>query len=170
MTKRVRIVLAGLALVAIAATIILVLMRDRHDSEHSSTPSTADLTDPLVVRFREIERTCLTNFNSALARQRRNEIDELGLALVIDQEVLPAWEALRTKVAATKPSARNAALYNALNDYLTAREVAWRAYVAGLRSETDADARRHYDAYHAKDAEADTHARAVGAIFRAANP
>jgi hypothetical protein len=171
-TKRVRIVLIAAVLVAIAATIILLLTRDRHDSQSPSTPTptTADLTDPTVVQFRETERICLTNFNNALARQRRNEIDELGLALAIDQEVLPAWQALRAKVAAATPSARNAALYKTLNAYLVARDLAWQAYMAGLRSNTDADARRHYDTYHAKNAEADSHAREVGAMFRAANP
>jgi len=167
-TKRVRIVLAAVAIIAIAATILLLVMRDRHDSQSSSTPVTADLTDPLIVQFRETERGCLTNFNSALARQRRNEIDELALALAIDQEVLPAWQALRSKLATAKPPTRNAALYKTLNDYLAAREIAWQAYVAGLRSNSDADARRHYDIYHSKDAEADAFAREVGAMFRAA--
>jgi len=167
---RIALVVVGIA-AAIAVAIILLL--SRHDSQ--TTPSagagsSSDLSDPLVAEFRETERNSLTTFNAALARQRRNEIDEVGLALEIDEHVLPAWHVLRTKLDAATPSARNAALYTALRRYLAARETAWQAYVAGLRSQDDADARRHYDAYHANDAEADNAAREIGALFRAANP
>ena len=176
MTSRARIglIVVGVAgVVAAAAIAVAVLLVTRHDSQpsagaNSATATTADLSDPLVVEFRDTERRCITAFNGALARQRRNEIDELGLATAIDQEVLPAWEALRTKLDAAKPAPRNAPLYAALRRYLEARQVAWRAYVAGLRA-PEADAPRHYDAYHAKEAEADGIAREIGAIFRAAS-
>lgn len=160
---------------AIAAAIILLL--SRHDphappphtpgSASSSASSSADLSDPLVVEFRETEHNCLTQFNAALARQRRNEIDEVGLALEIDEHVLPAWHALRSKLDSATPSARNATLYAALRRYLSARETGWQAYVAGLRTPVESDARRHFDAYHANDAQADAAAREVGALFRA---
>jgi hypothetical protein len=172
-TSRVRIGLVVGGVAAVAAIAVAVLLVTRHDSQparaNSATAPTADLSDPLVVEFRDTERLCITAFNGALARQRRNEIDELGLATAIDQEVLPAWEALRTKLDAAKPAPRNAPLYSALRRYLEARQVAWRAYVAGLRA-PEPDARRHYDAYHAKEAESDAIAREIGAIFRAANP
>ena len=170
MTSRVRNGLVVGVLVAMVVAIIVLL--SRHDSQPAGSGSgttVADLSDPLVIEFRDTERRCITAFNGALARQRRNEIDELGLATAIDQEVLPAWEALRTKVDAATPVPRNAALYTALRRYLEARQVAWRAYVAGLRA-PEADARRHYDAYHSNEAEADGVAREIGAIFRAANP
>ena len=173
MTSRARIglIVVGVAGVVAAIVVAIIVLLSRHDSQPAagagSAASVADLSDPLVVEFRDTERRCITAFNGALARQRRNEIDELGLATAIDQEVLPAWEALRTRVEAAKPAPRNAALYSALRRYLEARQVAWRAYVAGLRA-PEADAPRHYDAYHAKEAEADGIAREIGAIFRAA--
>ncbi|HTL38587.1 MAG TPA: hypothetical protein VL326_35900 [Kofleriaceae bacterium] len=170
---RIALVVVGIA-AAIAVAIILLLTR--HDSQTPTGAGTgagsasSDLSDPLVAEFRETERNSLTTFNAALARQRRNEIDEVGLALEIDEHVLPAWHALRTKLDAATPPTRNAALYAAIRRYLAARETAWQAYVAGLRSQSDADARRHYDAYHANDADADNAAREIGALFRAANP
>lgn len=166
--SRIGLVVGAIA-VAAAILVAIIVLLTRHDSQTSSSATvTADLSDPLVTEFRDTERRCITAFNGALARQRRNEIDELGLATAIDQEVLPAWEALRTKLDATTPPPRNAALYAALRRYLDARQTAWRAYVAGLRA-PEPDARRHYDAYHAKEAEADAIAREIGAIFRAAS-
>jgi hypothetical protein len=176
--SRVRIAAAVVAAVVVvvgaAVALLIIHPLSRHDSQTpaatSGSASASDLTDPLVVEFRDTERACLTAFNAALARQRRNEIDEIGLALEIDEHVLPAWQALRTKLDAATPPARNVTLYAALRRYLAARETAWQAYVAGLRTPPDAeaDARRHYDAYHAHDAEADAAAREIGALFRAA--
>lgn len=175
LSKRARITLVIVAVVAIlgAAGVLIIHLLNRHDSETAAgaASTTSDLNDPLVAEFRETERSCLTTFNAALARQRRNEIDEVGLALEIDEHVLPAWQALRTKLDAATPPPRNVALYAALRRYLAARETAWQAYVAGLRTPPDAgeaEARRHYDAYHAHDAEADAAAREIGALFRAA--
>ncbi|HUS28067.1 MAG TPA: hypothetical protein VMZ53_06145 [Kofleriaceae bacterium] len=172
MTSRSRRIAAGaVALIAAAVAIALVLNRGDSDSREVATTarSVADLNDPVVVEFRDTERSCITAFNGALARQRRNEIDELGLASAIEQEVLPPWQALRTKLDAATPPPRNVALYSALRRYVSARQTGWQAYVAGLRS-PEGEARRHYDAYHARDAEADAIAREIGAIFRAAAP
>ena len=166
-THRVRIAIVVGALTAIAVAIILLLSRNDSTSSTGTGSAVADLSDPLIVEFRETERICIAAFNDALARQGRNEIDELGLAHAIEQDALTPWQALRAKVAAASPSPRNAALYVALHRYLVARETAWQAYAAALRS-PDTEARRHYDAYRAKNAEADAVARELGAIFRAA--
>jgi hypothetical protein len=172
-TSRVRILVVG-GVVAAAIVVGLIVLLTRHDSELPATSGSAaalvaDLSDPLVVEFRDTERRCITAFNGALARQRRNEIDELGLSTAIDQEVLPAWSALRTKIDAATAPPRNAQLYAALRRYLEARQIAWQAYAAGLRAH-ETDARRHLDAYHRKEAEADAIAREIGAIFRATSP
>jgi hypothetical protein len=165
-----RLVAIAAAVLALAAGIVIVWRLTRHDSQTSSSSpaSTPDLSDPLVVEFRETERTCITAFNEALARQRRNELDELGLAAAIDHEVLARWQALRLKVDAATPPSRNAELYAALRRYLEARQIAWQAYVAGLRAGSDEASRPHYDAYHAKNAEADDAARELGRLFRSA--
>jgi hypothetical protein len=119
--------------------------------------------DPLVEEFRATERTCIAAFNDALARQRANQIDELALAGEIDRDVLGPWRAVREKVNA---SPKTDELYTTLRKYLEARQVAWEAYVAALRSDSEAAARPHYDVYHAKHAEAQDLARQLGGLFR----
>lgn len=120
--------------------------------------------DALVEEFRATERTCIAAFNGALARQRANEIDELGLADVIDREVLGPWRAVHDKVTVAPKTDE---LYTTLRKYLAARQIAWQAYVAALRADADAAARPHYDVYHQKHAEAQDLARELGRLFRA---
>lgn len=119
--------------------------------------------DPLVEEFRATERTCNAAFNDALARQRANQIDELGLAQVIEHDVLGPWRAVHEKVNAAPKTDE---LYTTLRKYLDARQVAWEAYVAALRADSDAAARPHYDVYHQKHAEAQDLARELGGMFR----
>jgi hypothetical protein len=119
--------------------------------------------DPLVEEFRATERTCITAFNDALARQRANQIDELGLAQEIDRDVLGPWHAVHEKV---NGSPKTDELYTTLRKYLDARQIAWEAYVAALRSDSETAARPHYDVYHAKHAEAQDLARELGQQFR----
>lgn len=120
--------------------------------------------DPLVEEFRATERTCIAAFNDALARQRANQIDELGLAQAIEHDVLGPWRAVRDKVNA---SPNTDELYTTLRNYLDARQTAWEAYVAALRSDSEPAARPHYDVYHQKHAEAQDLARQLGGLFRA---
>ena len=168
MTRRLFVRIA-LGFVVIAAAVLAIVIATRHPS-HATTATTPDLSDPLVVDFRATERSCISSFNDALARQRANTIDEVGLAAAIESEVLAPWQSLATRLASATPSARNAELYAALRHYVEARQTAWQAYVAGLRAGSDDASRPHYDAYHAKDAEADTDAREIGRLFRSANP
>lgn len=121
-------------------------------------------TDPLVEEFRATERTCIAAFNDALARQRANQIDEVALAQEIERNVLSPWRAVREKVNA---SPKTDELYTTLRKYLEARQIAWEAYVAALRSDSEATARPHYDVYHQKHAEAQDLARELGRLFRA---
>lgn len=121
-------------------------------------------TDPLVEEFRATERTCIAAFNDALARQRANQIDELGLAEAIEHDVLRPWRAVRDKVNA---SPKTDELYTMLHKYLEARQTAWEAYVTALRADSEAAARPHYDVYHQKHAEAQDLARQLGGLFRA---
>lgn len=159
----------ALGILVIAAVVLAIVIATRHPS-HAPAATTPDLSDPLVVEFRSTERLCIGAFNDALARQRANTIDEVGLAAAIETEVLPPWQTLATKLATATPSARNAELYAALRRYVADRQTAWQAYAAGLRAGSDEASRAHYDAYHAKDAEADTDAREIGRLFRSANP
>ena len=125
--------------------------------------SASPKADPLIEEFRQTERTCIAAFNDALARQRANQIDELGLAQEIDRDVLGPWRAVREKVNA---SPKTDELYTTLRKYLEARQIAWEAYVAALRSDSEAAARPHYDVYHQKHAEAQDLARELGGLFR----
>jgi len=119
--------------------------------------------DALVEEFRATERTCIAAFNDALARQRANQIDEVALAATIDRDVLVPWRAIREKVDA---SPKTDELYTTLRKYLEARQTAWEAYAAALRSGSDEAARPHYDVYHQKHAEAQDLARELGRLFR----
>lgn len=168
MTKRV-VVRIVLGVIVVAAVALAIVLATRHPS-HATAPTTPDLADPLVVEFRSTERLCIGAFNDALARQRANTIDEVGLAAAIETEVLPPWQTLATKLASATPSARNAELYTALRHYVADRLTAWQAYVAGLRAGSDEASRPYYDAYHANEAKADTDAREIGRLFRSANP
>lgn len=161
--------LLALGVIVLAAGVLAIVLATRHPS-HAPAATTPDLSDPLVVEFRSTERLCIGAFNDALARQRANTIDEVGLASAIETEVLPPWQALATKLATASPAARNAELYAALRRYVADRQTAWQAYAAGLRAGSDAASRPHYDAYHAADAAADTDAREIGRLFRSANP
>lgn len=121
-------------------------------------------SDALVEEFRATERTCIAAFNDGLARQRANQIDELGLADVVDRDVLVPWRAIREKVNAAPKTDE---LYTTLRKYIDARQIAWEAYAKALRADSDAAARPHYDVYHQKHAEAQDFARELGRLFRA---
>jgi hypothetical protein len=154
------IVVGALALAILAILAILA-------SACREQPSTAPGSDPLVEHFRSTERQCIGAFNAALGRQRSNEIDELGLAGILESDVLGPWREIRREVEAaplTRPS--QIWMYTVLRYYLEARETAWAAYEAALRSTSEAQSRPHYDAYHAKDVEADLYARQLGHMFR----
>jgi hypothetical protein len=134
-------------------------------------PPAGELVDaPVIVEFRAGERAALEKFNDALDRQRANKIDELGLAEAIDNRVLPPWRELRAHVAAAPVPAPDRELFATLTRYLGERENAWQAYSAALRAGNDTAAAPHYAKYHEQDAEADTDARALGAMFRRLSP
>jgi hypothetical protein len=121
---------------------------------------------PALDDFRAVEHTTLQTFNDALGRQRANQIDELGLADVIDRGVLPPWRELRTRVAvATVPEA-DRALFVTLARYLAERQAGWEAYSAALRSPNDTAAQPHYATYHTQTAAATADAKLLGEAFR----
>ena len=113
--------------------------------------------------FHAVERRCIAAFNDALARQRANQLDEAGLAVAIDRDVLPAWREMRTRMQAARLAPE---LREPMQHYLESRQIAWEAYVAALRAPSDPAARPHYDVYHQKDAEADAAARVLGPLLR----
>jgi hypothetical protein len=146
-----RIVLAVIGAAALAAALVFV------------TRTRGVEPDPLIADFRATERTCLHAFNDALRRQRVGEIDELGLAAVIDRDVLPPWRGIRVRAEETREiPERQRALYETLRRYLRDRESAWEAYSAALRAPTEAAARPLLDRYHQKNTEADGDARVLG--------
>jgi hypothetical protein len=137
----------------------------------TEAPPAGTLVDtPVIVEFRAGERATLQRFNDALGRQRANQIDELGLAEVIDTQVLPPWRELRAHVTAAPVPQPDRELFATLTRYLGERENAWQAYSAALRAGNDAAAAPHYATYHEQDAAADTDARALGAMFRQLSP
>jgi hypothetical protein len=159
-----RLVIGGLVLAVVAAVVALVVLRERR--QPSARSADHDATTGLIDEFRVVERASLRRYNDALAEQRANRIDEIGLADILEREVLPPWRALRERVtAAPVPAARNE-LYETLKRYLEARQLSWEAYVAGLRAGSDVAARPHYDVHHQKSADADQEARELGRLFR----
>jgi len=134
------------------------------------TPAGTLVDTPAIVEFRAAEHAALQRFNDALGRQHANQIDELGLAEVIDTQVLPPWRELRAHVTAAPVPAPDRELFATLTRYLGERENAWEAYSAALRAGNDTAAAPHYAKYHEQDAAADTDARALGAMFRQLSP
>jgi hypothetical protein len=154
----------GLAIAAVAAIVAIVVLREH--AQPPARPAALDATTALIDEFRVVERASLRRYNDALAEQRGNRIDEIGLADIIQREVLPPWRELRERVNASPvPPARDE-LYGTLKRYLEARQLSWEAYVAALRAGSDTAARPHYDAHHQRSSEADREARELGRLFR----
>jgi hypothetical protein len=132
------------------------------------TPTVAGaiVDTPALDNFRAVEHTTLQTFNDALGRQRANQIDELGLADVIDRGVLPPWRELRTRVAAATVPEADRALFVTLARYLAERQAGWEAYSAALRSPNDTAAQPHYATYHTQTAAATADAKLLGEAFR----
>jgi hypothetical protein len=122
--------------------------------------------DPIVDDFRATERTCIAAFNDALEKQRTNAVDELGLAEIVERDVLAPWREMRARVTAAKVPQADAELYAALRSYVETREQAWQEFIAALRSHSDEQARPHYDAYHRKNTEAQDQARVLAGFFK----
>ena len=146
-------VLRGAVVTAIAAVALYVV----------GTPD-APKHDAVVEDFRATERRCIAAFNAGLRQQRDNVIDEVELAATIERDALAPWRAMAARVATARVA--DAKLYATMRSYIDARQQAWEAYVAALRAPSETAARPHYDVYHAKNAEADGHAQALGAMFR----
>jgi hypothetical protein len=144
---------------AIVAIVILTQQTDR-------TPPEPTGKDSVVEDFRAIERHAIATFNTALRRQRANEIDELELALVIERDVLEPWRSMRARVAAAPIPATRREIYETLSRYIATRELAWHSYTLALQARSDTEARPHYDAYHQKNAEAQDDAKHLGGYFR----
>lgn len=131
-----------------------------------SRPPRASTDDAVIAEFRRVERTALQTYNGLLRQQRANAIDELGLAEAIDRDVLPVWRTLRTRVDQAVADPADRELYIVLRRYLAERQMAWEAFVVGLRSPSDEAAKPHYARYHEQDAAAVSDARKLGEAFR----
>jgi hypothetical protein len=147
--------------VILAGALIALVMRSRSTTPHAPSP------DPVVEDFRSVERESIAAFNEALRRQRAQEIDEIGLATEIERAVLVPWHAMQARVAAAPVPAERGELYAVMRRYIEERELAWRAYVAALRADSEAEARPRYDVYHQKNAQAQDDARVLGGLLRA---
>ena len=145
----------GIAVVVAAGAIALYVTR---------AETTHARRDAVVEDFRATERKSIAAFNAALREQRSNAIDEIELAVRIERDALVPWRAMAARVSAAP--VRDPELYATLKRYITARQEAWDAYVVALRAASDADARPAYDRYHARNADADREARALGVMFR----
>ena len=144
----------GIAVAAAAVAIAFYVTR----------AGTTHARDAVVEDFRATERRCIAAFNTALREQRSNAIDEVELASRVERDALAPWRAMAARVAAAPVGERE--LYATMGRYIAARQEAWEAYVAALRASSDGEARPAYDRYHAKNADADREARALGAMFR----
>lgn len=153
----------AIAALALAGATVAIVMLTRSGNSRAPAPSGGDA---VVEDFRAVERQSIAAFNTALRRQRANEIDELELALAIERDVLEPWRAMRARViAAPVPPARRE-LYEVMNRYIAERELAWQAYSTALQSQSDAEARPHYDVYHQKNADAQADAKLLGGLLR----
>jgi hypothetical protein len=150
----------ALGALIVAGAIVAAIMLTR---EHEPA---APATDSVVEDFRSVERQAIAAFSAALRRQRANEIDEVGLADVLDRDVLAPWRAMRARVAAAPVPAARSELYTVMRRYIAEREAAWQTYVNALRAPSDADARPLFDAYHQQNAAAQDDARVLGGLFR----
>lgn len=150
------------AVIAVGATIAIVMLAQSGD--RSAPP--APVGDSVVEDFRSVERQSIAAFNTALRRQRANEIDELELAAAIERDVLGPWREMRARVAAAPVPPARRDLYEVMNRYIAERELAWRSYVAALSAASDAEARPHYEAYHDKHAAAQADAKRLGGLLR----
>jgi hypothetical protein len=135
-----------------------------------AAPAGALVNTPTLDDFRSVEKTTLQTFNDALGRQRANTIDELGLAEVIDHDVLPPWRDLRARVASAAVPDPDRDLFITLGRYLAERQTSWEAYSAALRSHDDASAQPHYAKYHEQNDAASADAKQLGAAFRSLSP
>lgn len=144
----------GIAVAAAAGAIAL----------YATRAQTTYARDAVLDDFRATERQCIAAFNAGLREQRSNAIDEVELAVRIERDALGPWRAMAARVA-TAP-VRDPELHATLKRYIAARQEAWEAYVAALHAASDTDARPAYDRYHARNADADREARALGAMFR----
>lgn len=159
---------AGAVAIAIAGACVAIVTLTRGDSQTQAHET--GVGDAAVRDFRATERQCIAAFNDALRRQRANEIDELELAATIERDVLVPWRAMRTRVSEAQVTPDSQELYTTLRRYIEARQTAWEAYAAALRAGSEEAARPHYDVYHQKNDEAQSDARALGQMFRAATP
>jgi len=148
----------GALVIAAGIVAAVMLTRDREPA--------APATDTVVEDFRAVERQAITAFNAALRQQRENQIDEVELALEIEREVLEPWRAMRARVAAAPVPAARRELYEVMRRYIDERLAAWQAYADALRAPGETAARPLYDAYHAKNAQAQDDARVLGGLFR----
>jgi hypothetical protein len=131
----------------------------------SSTPDSL-ANSPALDDFRSVEKSTLQSFNAALAQQRANAIDELGLADAIDRTVLPPWRDLRGRITTATVPPADRDLFTTLDRYLAERQTSWEAYSAALRSHDDAEAKPHYAKYHEQNDAATSDAKLLGAAFR----
>ena len=148
----------GALLVASGVVVTVMLTRKREPA----TPA----VDSIVEDFRATERRAISAFNTALRQQRANEIDEVEFALAIERDVLEPWRAMRARVAAAPVPAARRGLYDVMRRYIDERQSAWQAYADALRTPSEPEARPLYDAYHAKNAQAQDDARLLGEMLR----
>jgi hypothetical protein len=120
---------------------------------------------PAIDEFRRAEKLVLQAFNDALGRQRANQIDELGLANVIDRDVLPPWRELRAHLAKAAVPEPDRELFVTLDRYMAERQTSWEAFSAALRSHDDATAKPDYARYHEQNAAATADAKRLGEAF-----
>lgn len=148
-------------LIAIGAIVAAVLLSRNASAPEPKQPS-------VVNEFRTTERQAIAAFNTALRRQRANEIDELELASTIERDVLVPWRAMRASVTSAPTPADQRELFEVMRRYVREREIAWQAYVDALRAPSEAAARPLYDTYHEQNARAQEDARVLGGLLRRA--
>ena len=134
---------------------------------NGASPATAIVSTPALDDFRSVEKTTLQTFNAALARQRANAIDEVGLADAIERTVLPPWRDLRGRIASATIPVADRELFTTIDRYLEERQTSWEAYSAALRSHDDGEAKPHYAKYHEQNDAATSDAKLLGTAFRA---
>ena len=117
------------ALVTAFASLFLVI------AAAACLPKSADLMAEYS-RFDEVESKDLKIYNSTVERARRREINDLEFAQILESQVLPEWDGLRTHLLQLKgvPQAR-ADFHTRLCAYMETREESWALLDAALKSQ-----------------------------------
>jgi rhomboid protease GluP len=109
--------------------------------------------------FADTEDKSISQFNASMEKWKSHQLSDQQFADIIEQQILPKWQAERKAVANLKHlPANQAKLTASLVKYMDAREEGWELLAGGVRAEDQAKIKQSFD----KSKEADQLAGLVG--------